>query len=112
MQRGSRLMQQRAHPVRFIRVECSADGRSWRHGNLASRPRPVLVGETRARDRSRRLGSCRTSAHARRGESEDVVALIKSSLDVEACRSYLQTNAPALVARFDALVAAAVAESD
>jgi hypothetical protein len=42
----------------------------------------------------------------------DVVALIKSSLDVEACRSYLGLHAPALVTRFDDLVAIAEAERE
>lgn len=42
----------------------------------------------------------------------DVVALVKRGLDVDVCRSYLQTNAPALVARFEALVATAAAERD
>ena len=42
----------------------------------------------------------------------DVVALIKSSLDVDACRSYLRANAPALIVRFDDLVAIAADEQD
>ena len=49
---------------------------------------------------------------SRMQDRADVVALIKSSLDVEACRSYLEANAPALVARFDDLVAIAAAEED
>jgi hypothetical protein len=42
----------------------------------------------------------------------DVVSLIKASLDVETCRQYLQANAPALVARFEDLLATAVSEQD
>jgi hypothetical protein len=49
---------------------------------------------------------------SRMQDRADIVALIKSSLDVEASRSYLQANAPALVARFDDLVAIAAAEDD
>jgi hypothetical protein len=40
----------------------------------------------------------------------DIGGLVKTGLDVDACRAYLATNAPALVARFDALVAEAAAE--
>lgn len=49
---------------------------------------------------------------SRMQDRADVVALIKSSLDVASCRSYLQANAPALVARFDDLVGIAAAEGD
>lgn len=42
----------------------------------------------------------------------DVVALIKASLDVEVCRSYLHAHAPAFLTRFDDLVATAEAERD
>jgi hypothetical protein len=40
----------------------------------------------------------------------DVAGLVKAGLDVDACRAYLSTNAPALVATFDDLVAKAAAE--
>jgi hypothetical protein len=40
----------------------------------------------------------------------DVVELIKRGLDVDACRSYLDANAPTLVASFDDAVARATAE--
>ena len=40
----------------------------------------------------------------------DVVELIKASLDIEACRAYLATHAPQLVAGYDDCVALAVAE--
>lgn len=42
----------------------------------------------------------------------DVVALIKGGLDVDSCRSYLQTNSPILVSRFDGLTETAAAERD
>jgi len=40
----------------------------------------------------------------------DVGGLVKAGLDVAACKAYLATNAPALVAAFDALVLEASAE--
>lgn len=40
----------------------------------------------------------------------DVAGLVKAGLDVDACRAYLATNAPALAMTFDELVAKAVAE--
>jgi hypothetical protein len=40
----------------------------------------------------------------------DVAGLVKAGLDVDACRAYLGTNAPALVATFDDLVARAAEE--
>ena len=43
-------------------------------------------------------------------DQADVVNLIKSSLDIETCRRYLSTNAPALLPRFDELVARAETE--
>ncbi|MCC7386554.1 MAG: hypothetical protein IT384_32245 [Deltaproteobacteria bacterium] len=49
---------------------------------------------------------------SRMQDRADVVALIKSSLDIETCRSYLRTNAPSLLDRFDDLVAVATAERD
>jgi hypothetical protein len=49
---------------------------------------------------------------SRMQDRADVVALIKSSLDVDACRAYLHANAPAFVSRFDDLVATAAAEAD
>ena len=49
---------------------------------------------------------------SRMQDRADVVALIKSSLDVEACRSYLRTHAPDLGVRFDDLVAIAAAAGD
>ena len=42
----------------------------------------------------------------------DVVELIKSSIDVDACRVYLVVNAPALAAAFDEAVRLAAAEED
>ncbi len=47
---------------------------------------------------------------SRMQDRADVVALIKSSLDVDACRKYLAANAPSFVSRFDELVAMAIAE--
>jgi hypothetical protein len=47
---------------------------------------------------------------SRMQDRADVVALIKTGQDVDACRAYLSTNAAALVATFDDLVAKAVAE--
>lgn len=47
---------------------------------------------------------------ARMQDRADVVALVKTGLDIDACRSYLSTNAPALVAMFDDLVAKAALE--
>jgi len=49
---------------------------------------------------------------SRMQDRADVVALIKSSLDIDDCRSYLRANAPSLVSRFDDLVAIAAAEED
>lgn len=49
---------------------------------------------------------------SRMQDRADVVALVKSSLDVAACRHYLQLNAPHFVPRFDTLVAIAAAEQD
>lgn len=40
-------------------------------------------------------------------DQADVVELIKSSLDIDACRRYLATHAPDFLARFDDLVARA-----
>jgi len=40
----------------------------------------------------------------------DVVELIKRGLDVDACRTYLTTHAPAMVATFDNAVAQAIEE--
>jgi hypothetical protein len=40
----------------------------------------------------------------------DVVGLVKTGLDVDTCRAYLLTNAPALLAMFDELVAKAASE--
>jgi hypothetical protein len=40
----------------------------------------------------------------------DVIELIKAGLDVDACRSYLSANAPALVTELEAAVARARAE--
>lgn len=40
----------------------------------------------------------------------DVGGLVKAGLDVDACRAYLVAHAPALVARFDALVTTAASE--
>jgi hypothetical protein len=36
--------------------------------------------------------------------------LVKTGLDVDACRAYLAANAPPLVARFDDLVSEAASE--
>jgi len=43
-------------------------------------------------------------------DQADVLELIKSSLDIDACRRYLQANAPDLLPRFDDLVARAETE--
>ena len=43
-------------------------------------------------------------------DQADIVELVKASLDTEACRRYLETYAPGLLARFDALVSRAQAE--
>ncbi|MEO6772732.1 MAG: hypothetical protein ABI467_06880 [Kofleriaceae bacterium] len=43
-------------------------------------------------------------------DQADVVELVKASLDVDACRAYLQAHAQDLVARFDALVERAATE--
>lgn len=40
----------------------------------------------------------------------DVVELIKASLDIDACRVYLRTHAPDLVARFEVLIERASSE--
>src|SRR5262249_35156052 len=40
----------------------------------------------------------------------DVAGLIKAGLDIDACRAYLATNAPALVRMFDDLVVKAASE--
>lgn len=40
----------------------------------------------------------------------DIVELIKASLDVRACRRYLEVNAPDLLARFEELVTRAQSE--
>ena len=40
----------------------------------------------------------------------DIGGLVKTGLDVDACRIYLAANAPALLPRFDDLVTAAAAE--
>ena len=47
---------------------------------------------------------------SRMQDRADVVALIKTGQDVDACRTYLSENAPALVPQFDDLVAKAAAE--
>lgn len=47
---------------------------------------------------------------SRMQDRADVVALIKSGQDVDACRAYLVSNAPALVAAFDDLVVKAASE--
>ena len=47
---------------------------------------------------------------SRMQDRADVVALIKSGQDVDACRAYLVSNAPPLVAAFDDLVAKAASE--
>lgn len=47
---------------------------------------------------------------SRMQDRADVVALIKTGQDVDACRAYLLSNAPALVAAFDDLVMKAVSE--
>ena len=49
---------------------------------------------------------------SRMQDRADVVALIKASLDVEVCRAYLILHAPALVERFEDLIAVAAAEQD
>lgn len=49
---------------------------------------------------------------SRMQDRADVVALIKASLDVEACRSYLRANSPAFLGRFEDLVSVAIAEAD
>ena len=43
-------------------------------------------------------------------DQADVLELIKSSLDIAACRRYLQTNAPDLLSRFDDLITRAETE--
>lgn len=43
-------------------------------------------------------------------DRSDVVELIKASIDVDACRGYLEVHAPALVSGFDRLVATAAEE--
>jgi hypothetical protein len=43
-------------------------------------------------------------------DRSDVVELIKAGLDVDACRAYLSTNAPALVGEFDDAVTRARSE--
>lgn len=40
----------------------------------------------------------------------DIGGLVKTGLDVDACRAYLAANAPPLVARFDSLVTEAASE--
>lgn len=47
---------------------------------------------------------------SRMQDRADIVALIKSGQDVDACRTYLMSNAPALVAAFDDLVVKAASE--
>ncbi|HEX3477148.1 MAG TPA: hypothetical protein VHT91_19125 [Kofleriaceae bacterium] len=47
---------------------------------------------------------------SRMQDRADVVALIKTGQDVDACRAYLLSNAPALVAAFDDLVTKAGSE--
>ena len=47
---------------------------------------------------------------ARLQDRADVGNLVKAGLDVGACRAYLVAHAPAMVARFDALVTEAAAE--
>ena len=47
---------------------------------------------------------------SRMQDRADIVALIKSGQDVDACRAYLMSNAPALVAAFDDLVVKAASE--
>jgi hypothetical protein len=47
---------------------------------------------------------------SRMQDRADVVALIKTGQDVDACRAYLLSNAPALVAAFDDLVMKAGSE--
>lgn len=47
---------------------------------------------------------------SRMQDRADVVALVKSGLDVDTCRAYLSTNVPALVAMLDDLVAKAASE--
>ena len=45
-------------------------------------------------------------------DRSDVVELIKSSIDVGVCRSYLEAHAPELVSGFDKLVATAAMEQE
>jgi hypothetical protein len=47
---------------------------------------------------------------SRMQDRADIVALIKSGQDVDACRAHLMSNAPALVAAFDDLVVKAASE--
>ena len=47
---------------------------------------------------------------SRMQDRADIVALIKAGQDVDACRAYLSSNAPALVAAFDDLVVKAASE--
>jgi hypothetical protein len=47
---------------------------------------------------------------SRMQDRADVVALIKASLDIDACRAYLEINAPSFVSRFDALIEIAARE--
>jgi hypothetical protein len=47
---------------------------------------------------------------SRMQDRADIVALIKTGQDVDACRAYLSSNAPALVAAFDDLVRTAASE--
>jgi hypothetical protein len=47
---------------------------------------------------------------SRMQDRADVVALIKTSLDIDACRAYLELNAPSFVSRFDALIEIATRE--
>lgn len=47
---------------------------------------------------------------SRMQDRADIVALIKSGQDIDACRAYLSSNAPALVAAFDDLVMKAASE--
>jgi len=48
----------------------------------------------------------------RRKDEVDVIELVKAGIDVRACRAWLTTHAPDFVARFDACVTQAEAESD
>jgi hypothetical protein len=43
-------------------------------------------------------------------DQADVLELIKASLDIDACRRYLQENAPDCLPRFDELVTRAETE--